>query len=593
MKKIRINKERKKHKITKENTKIKEKKIKKSKKMNTIGKKIFSITVSVTIIAMLILLSINVLIFKNLLGSIEKDVLSKGKNIKGSISTADIDTVIKDRATGSYDYKKLKSDLSNARSNENIIYASILTKGNEEKVEIIVDTANNLLNFNKKVESTTAIKDSFNGEIISTQFKDKDKTLIKAYYPIKDMNGKITAVLEIAEDITNIISARDVILVQLGVLSVILIIVYGIVSFILSTNINKNVKTVINGLITISDGDLTKVVEVKSNDEIKLIGNYINDLQLKISAMIDKILYLSNKELIDIEKLSQSSKEMAASSQEVTATIQEVDSNIYIQNEGAKEISNLLNGFEISIQEVKSLINETNYLLNNVNRQLSNNKEDLVMLKDSKTDIQNYSSYMNNELGELYYSLEKIKDIAIFIDSIADQTNLLALNASIEAARVGEGGRGFAVVANEIRKLAEEVKNSSLNIDNLLTTVIKEGNDVKNTSEIMNEKLSNQYGVIDKSILSFKEIVDQIIEIIPKMTDVNNKMDMVSSEKNMIIDSIEKSIVLLEEISHSSEEIKSFSEELSSMAQGVAEVGEELNASTNEKNLEINKFRIK
>lgn len=593
MKKIRINKKRKKHKIAKENTKIKEKKIKKSKKMNTIGKKIFSITVSVTIIAMLILLSINVLIFKNLLDSIEKDVLSKGKNIKGSISTADIDTVIKDRATGSYDYKKLKSDLSNARSNENIIYASILTKGNEEKVEIIVDTANNLLNFSKKVESTTAIKDSFNGEIISTQFKDKDKTLIKAYYPIKDMNGKITALLEISEDITNIISARDVILVQLGVLSIILIIVYGIVSFILSTNINKNVRTVINGLITISDGDLTKVVEVKSNDEIKLIGNYINDLQLKISAMIDKILYLSNKELTDIEKLSQSSKEMAASSQEVTATIQEVDSNIYIQNEGAKEISNLLNGFEISIQEVKSLINETNHLLNNVNRQLSTNKEDLVMLKDSKTDIQNYSSYMNNELGELYYSLEKIKDIAIFIDSIADQTNLLALNASIEAARVGEAGRGFAVVANEIRKLAEEVKNSSLNIDNLLTTVIKEGNDVKNTSEIMNEKLSNQYGVIDKSILSFKEIVDQIIEIIPKMTDVNNKMDMVSSEKNMIIDSIEKSIVLLEEISHSSEEIKSFSEELSSMAQGVAEVGEELNASTNEKNMEINKFRIK
>ena len=240
----------------------------------------------------------------------------------------------------------------------------------------------------------------------------------------------------------------------------------------------------------------------------------------------------------------------------------------------------------MSIQEIKELINETNYLLSNVNNQLSRNKEDLIMLQNSKVDIQNSSLYMNDELKNLYYSLEKIKNIAIFIDSIADQTNLLALNASIEAARVGEAGKGFAVVANEIRKLAEEVKSSSLDIDKLLTDVIKEGN-------VMNFKLEKQYGVIDNSIVSFKDIVNKIIEIVPKMTDVNNKMDKVSSEKNTIIDSIEKSRVLLGEISHSSEEIKTFSSELSIMAQGVAEVGEELNNNASEKNIEINKFRIK
>ena len=215
------------------------------------------------------------------------------------------------------------------------------------------------------------------------------------------------------------------------------------------------------------------------------------------------------------------------------------------------------------------------------------------MLQNSKIDIQNSSLYMNDELKNLYYSLEKIKNIAIFIDSIADQTNLLALNASIEAARVGEAGKGFAVVANEIRKLAEEVKSSSLDIDKLLTDVIKEGNDVKETSNVMNFKLEKQYGVIDNSIVSFKDIVDKIIEIVPKMTDVNNKMDKVSSEKNTIIDSIEKSRVLLGEISRSSEEIKTFSSELSIMAQGVAEVGEELNNNASEKNIEINKFKIK
>ncbi|MCR1950101.1 MULTISPECIES: methyl-accepting chemotaxis protein [unclassified Clostridium] len=583
----------KKRRLRKSNKHYKKGKSKKIKKRtSTIGKKIFSITVTVTVIAMIILLTINILMFSRLLNSIEKDILARGKNIKGSISTGDISAVMQDKITGSYDYKKLKNDLSNAKSNENITYAAILTKVNNENAEIMVDTENNMLNFGKKIILNDELHKVFDGEVISIEVKEKKNTLIKSYYPIKGISGSVDAILEVSDDITQIINVKKVILIQLGILAIILIIVYSIVSYALSRSINRNVKKVIDGLVTISEGDLTKVVEVNSNDEIKLIAEYINILKEKISKMINQIIILSNKEIINIEKLSNSSKEMAAASEEVTATIQEVDSNIYIQNEDTKEISSLLNGFGISIQEVKELINETNYLLTNVNNQLSGNKEDLIMLQNSKIDIQNSSSYMNDELKKLYYSLEKIKNIAIFIDSIADQTNLLALNASIEAARVGEAGKGFAVVANEIRKLAEEVKSSSLDIDKLLTDVIKEGNEVKETSNVMNFKLEKQYGVIDSSILSFKDIVDKIIEIVPKMTDVNNKMDKVSSEKNTIIDSIEKSRILLDEISHSSEEIKTFSRELSIMAQGVAEVGEELNNNSNEKNIEINKFRI-
>lgn len=561
-------------------------------KSESIGRKIFTTTVTVTVIAMIILLSINILMFRNILNSIEKDILIMGKNVRGSISTSDIEEVLKNKTTGSYDYKKLKSDLLNGKSNEDVNYASILIKDSNGEGEILIDTENNLLSFGKKIKLSDEANKAFNGDIVSYKSTEKKKTNIKAYYPINSSNGEIKAILEIDSDVTNIISIKNTILLQLGILSLFLIIIYTIMSLLISKSINKKVKKVIDSLVTISNGDLTSKILINGNDEINLIASYINILQDKISAMINKIMISSEKEISNIDVLSNSSKEMAASSEEVTATIQEIDSNIFIQNEDTKRINNLLNGFGKLIEEVKSSIAEINNLLISINKQLDTNNKSLIELQLSKSDIEESSLNMNEKLGGLHNSLGRIKDITTFIDSIADQTNLLALNAAIEAARVGESGKGFAVVANEIRKLAEEVKNSSLDINKLLGNVISEGNNVTELSLVVNGKLNNQFEVIDASIISFKEIVNRIVELFPKIVSVNNEMDNVLGEKEIIINSVEKASDLLEEISLSSEEIKNFSEELSVMAQGIAEVGEKLSSNTNEMNEEIKKFKV-
>jgi len=565
----------------------------KSKKLKkTMGKKIFNITVGVTVIAMSIFIISNIFMFRNILNSIEEKSISKGKYIKGSVSSGDIISIIKDKTPGTYDYKKIKNDLTNAKGNEDISDARILLKSNN-MAEILVDTENNLLSFGKQFEIDSTLEKAFNGEIVSNQVREDKTTFIKIYYPMNDSSNKVIAVLEVSDDITSIIDAREKIILQTSILATILIVLYGIMSFVLSKNINKNVNKVIEGLVVMSKGDLTKAIHVDGKDEIQLIAFYINDLRLKISEMIDKIKDMSNSEIKVVEELSTSSKNVAESSSEVSANIQEINSNLFIQNEDMREITDLLNGFEYSIQDVGMVINEADGLLVEINNKLKNSNEDLINLQDSKKDIENSSYYLNNKLTNLYNSLEKIKNIAVLIDGIADQTNLLALNAAIEAARVGESGKGFAVVANEIRNLAEEVKSSSLDIDKLLITLISEKNDVEETSKVMQKKLSNQFEVIDRSTYSFKDIIHRIIEVMPKMKTVNTKMNLVTEEKNNIAVSIEKSKKLLEQIANSVEGISDFTAELNQIANEVAEVGNKLSLNTKERGIEINKFRIK
>jgi hypothetical protein len=67
---------------------------------------------------------------------------------------------------------------------------------------------------------------------------------------------------------------------------------------------------------------------------------------------------------------------------------------------------------------------------------------------------------LSQEFAGLTQSMNGLRDILKIIDTIASQTNLLALNATIESARAGEAGRGFSVVASEVKKLAQDTRDS-------------------------------------------------------------------------------------------------------------------------------------
>lgn len=131
------------------------------------------------------------------------------------------------------------------------------------------------------------------------------------------------------------------------------------------------------------------------------------------------------------------------------------------------------------------------------------------------------SKEMNSSIGSVTDEIKKMDDIMGYIKSISETSNLLGLNASIEAARAGDAGRGFAVVAEEIRKLAINSKDSSVEILETLNALRTDINrlieGVQAMAGISNEQEaeasiiaedSSQLSVLSQQL---KEMADQLV----------------------------------------------------------------------------------
>ncbi|WNG19239.1 methyl-accepting chemotaxis protein [Cystobacter fuscus] len=74
-------------------------------------------------------------------------------------------------------------------------------------------------------------------------------------------------------------------------------------------------------------------------------------------------------------------------------------------------------------------------------------------------------------VARLNKRVQQIGKIVEFINGVADKSDLLALNAELEGTKAGEVGHGFSLVAAEMRRLAENVIESTKEIEGLIEEV--------------------------------------------------------------------------------------------------------------------------
>lgn len=187
---------------------------------------------------------------------------------------------------------------------------------------------------------------------------------------------------------------------------------------------------------------------------------------------------------------------------------------------------------------------------------------------------------------------EEISKTLRVITDIAFQTNLLALNAAIEAARAGEAGRGFAVVAEEIRKLAEQSKQSADDIEDVVRKVQKDTFAATEAIESMRENVKAGIDSTHEAADAFNQINESSRETLGLAAEIVEATRRQEEELHVVVRNIEKIMVVSEETAAGTQEVARASLQLNRQMEEVAKTGDRLQTISVKLKENAQKFRL-
>lgn len=380
------------------------------------------------------------------------------------------------------------------------------------------------------------------------------------------------------------------------IITVVLLIIAGICSFLFGSNLTKQVKKIESHLCQMSKGDLSIHLDQK------IIGrpDEFGDIARMLSYMQEEWTKTINQILVKCEELAEASTELSNDS---------VD-NSRIAGEFSKAVEDIAKGSMAHAEETQTAskqMNEAGAVIEDVMNQLKSLVENAGMMRTAEEEAASTIQELTLSNENVMQSIERItKQTAVtdaaanqiseavsIIDSIASQTSLLALNASIEAARAGENGRGFAVVASEIQALAEQTNGSVKKISTIITELLSDSHAMVAVMDEVNRNIGNQTDKFQLTREKFNEVSAGITESVRGVSNLRDNFNVIVESKENVVKGLTALTNLAQESAAATQEATAACEELSGKTQSIANSSVALDSISKELHKSVETFITK
>lgn len=422
----------------------------------------------------------------------------------------------------------------------------------------------------------------------STTIENDSEQLLVSAAPVQEAEYKIFFLTPMEEILAATNSLKWTVLTIIGVAALLII---G-AAILIAGRITKPIQLITARVKQVADDDLTGGdIELNQRDEIGQLAMHFNRMSTRLKELIGQFDMSSRLLQDSSEQLLSNSSNSSRAITEVNASLQQVASGSEQQSVSIKESAGAMEEVSKGVQEVAgsttSISGHAASTTEKANDGLVTMSETLQKMRSIHTSVER-SNEVNQTLSARSREIENILNV---ITTISEQTNLLALNAAIEAARAGEHGKGFAVVAEEVRKLAEQSRDSSSQIASIITTIQTEIQDSASSMEQVTGEVQDGLQMTEQAKAAFQEISDYTNEVSVRLESVAATSEQMAASSQEITASFDEISAISEHNAGTSQSVASASETQLQAVEEIDALAEALNMMAGELNTIVSHFQ--